>query len=147
MRQRRQARNERRRREQQREAQANAEPAVAPPRGAIVGAAVPQSTGLSLRQFLGSLQMEAQHDTITGMGVSTVEQLSTLDEQACVAQGMLPLHVRRLKRVASEHLQQVARDQAVQGSVVGFTTANDPSFPRAAASGGGLSDGLLGEVV
>jgi hypothetical protein len=146
-RQRRQARNERRRREQQRQAQGSAEPAVAPPRGVIIGVAMPQSTRLSLRQFLESLQMEAQHDTITGMGVTSVEQLSTLDEQACVAQGMLPLQVRRLKRIASEHLQQVARDQAMQGSVVGFTAANEASFPQAAANGGGLSAGLLGEVV
>lgn len=148
-RQRRRARNERRRLAEQRQVQDAADSAVAPPRGVVAGVVVPQATGMSVRQFLGSLQMEAHHDTITGMGVTSVEQLSSLDEQACVAQGMLPLQVRRVKRIADEHLQQVARDRAIQGSVVGFSTANGaPFISRGAATGGsGLSAGLLGEVV
>jgi|EP01044_Picomonas_judraskeda_P016862 hypothetical protein len=146
-RQRRRARNERRRLAEQQQAQDATEPAVAPPRGDVAGVVVPQATGMSLRQFLGTLQLEALHDTISGMGVTSVEQLSLLDEQACVAQGMLPLQVRRLQRIADEHLEQRARDRAIQGSVVGFTTANEAPFSRGAATGTGLSAGLLGEIV
>lgn len=146
-RQRRQARNERRQRERQRHVQqAHLEPAVAASDGVVVDVGLAQS-GISLRQFLASVHVEAHHDAITSMGVASVEQLLTLDEQACIAQGMLPLQVRRMKRVASEHLQQVERDRAIQGSVVGFTTANEPPSTRRATTGGGLSDGLLGQVV
>lgn len=139
-------RNERRAQQAAERAERAAEPAVAPPRGLVVGV-VQQPIDLSLAQFLATVQMEAHCDTIVGMGVTTVEQLPTLDEQALVAQGMLPLQVRRLKRIAHEHLQQAERDRGVYGTVVGFTTGNQPHPSRGGTVESELSEGLLNDMV
>jgi small-conductance mechanosensitive channel len=157
-RQRRHDRNQRRRRERERQAQAQAgvEPAVAPPRG-DGGAVTPhvQVQALTLLQFLTTVHMEAYHDAISATGASTLEDLLTLDEQTLVAQpaGMRPLEVRRMKRIAGEHLQQLLQQQqepppppAQLGVAVGFTLPDDEP-PRQAAGGGGLSAGLLGDAL
>lgn len=141
-RRRREARQRREREAAQGSSGAGGAPAESPARGMVVTGAVPQA--LPLRDFLTSCRLEAYFQTLSALGATSLEDLLAAEEPDLVAVGMRPLEVRRMKRTAEEHLQRVAQVQ--QGmpavAVVGF---QEPL--REAATQGGLSAGLLGDVV